>query len=159
MILDFAMRVSSTQTVTVSAVSTSSIDLSAPGTAGHQAAVGANPHSIGTGRIVPMLVDVTGTFAGGTSVAFEIITATDALLTTSILVLGQSDPYLIAALTAGREPIAVHINPDIGNLQGHNQRFLGARYIVAGGPTSGIVTTGFLLDFQDARIFPASTSS
>ena len=163
MINDFALEVATAQAVTVTAVSASSVDLSSARSAGHQGAVvGANPHSIGTGYRLFMLVDVTTTAtAGGAAVVtFEIITATDELLTTSIEVIGTSDGYAVADLTAGREPIAVSINPDIQNQQGHNQRYLGMRFDVATGPlTGGNFTAGFQLDFQDARIFPASTSS
>ncbi len=91
---------------------------------------------------------------------FEIITATNALLTASIETIGISDAYAVADLTAGREPIAVSINHDILNQQGHDQRYLGCRFNVATGPlTAGNFTAGFQLDFQDARIFPASTST
>ncbi len=162
MILDRALEVSTAQAVTATAVSTNSIDLSSAATAGHGAAVGANPHSIGTGYRLFLVIDVTvtATAGGAAVVTFEVITATDALLTTAIETLGISDGYAVADLTAGREPIAVSINPDIGNQQGHDQRFLGARYTVATGPlTAGAFTAGFQLDFQDARIFPASTST
>ena len=81
-------------------------------------------------------------------------------MTTSIETLGISDGYAVADLTAGREPIAVAINLDILNQQGHDQRYLWARFNVATGPlTGGNFTAGFQLDFQDARIFPASTST
>ena len=163
MINDFALEVATAQAFTVDAVSASSIDLSSAQSAGHQGAVvGANPHSIGTGYRLFMVIDVTVTAtAGGAALTtFEVITATDALLTTSIETLGISDGYAVASLTAGREPIAVSINPDIGNQQGHNQRFMGMRFNVTTGPlTAGNFTAGFQLDFQDARIFPASTSS
>ncbi len=163
MINDFLTEVATAQAFTVDAVSASSIDLSSAQSAGHQSAVvGANPHSIGTGYRLFMVVNVTVTAtAGGAAVStFEIITATDALLTTSIETLGISDGYAVADLTAGREAIIVAINPDPGNQQGHNQRFLGMRFDVTTGPlTAGNFTVGFQLDFQDARIFPASTSS
>ena len=163
MINDFALEVATAQAVTVTAVSASSVDLSSAQSAGHQGAVvGANPHSIGTGYPIYMAVDVTTTAtAGGAALTtFEIITATDALLTASIETIGISDAYAVADLTAGRRIIIVAMNPDPGNDQGHNQRFLGARFTVATGPlTAGNFTVGFQLDFQDARIFPASTSS
>ena len=45
-------------------------------------------------------------------------------------------------------------------IAGQDQRFLGMRFNVATGPlTAGNFTAGFQLDFQDARIFPASTST
>ncbi len=163
MILDFAMQVSVAQAVTATAVSTNSVDLSSSASAGHQGAVvGANPHSIGTGRRVRLLVDVTvtATAGGAAVVTFEIITATDALLTTSIETLGISDGYAVADLTAARQPIIVEMNADPGNAQGHNQRFLGARYTVTTGPlTAGNFDAGFILDIQDARVFPASTDT
>ncbi len=163
MINDFAMEVATAQAVTATAVSASSVDLSSAQSAGHQGAVvGANPHSIGTGYRLFLLIDVTvtATAGGAAVVTFEVITATDALLTTSIETLGISDGYAVADLTAARETIAVAINPDILNQQGHDQRFLGVRYNVTTGPlTAGNFTAGFQLDIQAARIFPASTSS
>ena len=163
MINDFTLQVSTAQAVTATAVSTDSIDLSSAGSAGHQGAVvGANPHSIGTGYPVLMVIDVTvtATAAGAALTTFEVITATDAALTTAIERLGISDTYAVADLTAGREPIVVSINPDPGNQQGHNQRFMGVRYTVTTGPlTAGNFTAGFQLDFQAARIFPASTAT
>lgn len=159
MIRDGALQVSTSQLLTTTGVSTDSIDLSSANTAGHGAAVGANPHSIGTGRKVTLLVEVDVSLTGGTDITFEIITATDAALTTSIEIVGRSDAYVAADLTAGRDPILVEMNPDAGNAQGHDQRYLGVRYTITGTFVAGSVTAGFLLDYQDARIFPASTSS
>ena len=56
MISDVALRVSTAQAVTVTAVSDDTIDLSSTATAGHGAAVGANPNSIGTGRMIPLVI-------------------------------------------------------------------------------------------------------
>lgn len=159
MIIDQAMQVSTAQALTVTAVSDDSIDLSSAATAGHGAAVGANPHAIGTGKAIRMMVDVVTSLTGGTSIVFEVITATDAALTTSIEVLGQSDAYLAAALVAGRSQIIVNLNADVQNAQARNQRFMGARYTIVGTFGAGAVTTAFLLDIQNARVFPASTSS
>ncbi|MEE8488898.1 MAG: hypothetical protein V3S43_01080 [Acidimicrobiia bacterium] len=162
MIKDFAMQVSTAQVVTAAAVSTDSVDLSSAGAAGAQGAiVGANPHSIGTGRVLRLLVSVavTATAAGAAIVTFQIITSAAAALTTPS-VLGASDGYAVATLSAGRQPIVINVNPDIGNAQGDNLRFLGMRYLIATGPlTAGAFTAGFFLDVQDARVFPASTSS
>ena len=47
-------------------------------------------------------------------VTFQLITATDALLTTAIETLGISDGYAVADLTAGRQPIVVEMNADLG---------------------------------------------
>ena len=163
MINDFALEVATAQAVTITAVSASSIDQSSAQSAGGQGqVVGANPNSIGTGYPLYMVVDVTTTAtAGGAAVVtFEVISATDDVLTANIETLGISDGYAVADLTAGRQPIAVCINPDILNQQGHDQRFLGMRFNVATGPlTGGNFTVGFQLDLQAARIFPASTSS
>lgn len=163
MMNDFALEVATAQAFTVNAVSASSVDLSSAQSAGHQGAVvGANPNSIGTGYPVFMVinVDTAATAAGAAICTFEIITATDALLTSDIETIGISDGYAVATLTATREAIIVALNPDPGNQQGRAQRFLGMRFTVATGPlTAGNFTVGFQLDFQDARIFPASTSS
>ncbi len=160
---DFALEVATAQAVTVTAVSASSIDQSSAQSAGGQSqVVGANPNSIGTGYPLYMVinVDTTATSGGAADVQFEVISATDDVLTANIETLGLSDLYGFASLTATREAIAVCINPDILNAQGHDQRFLGCRFnVTTAALTAGNFTVGFQLDFQAARIFPASTSS
>jgi hypothetical protein len=163
LINDFALEVATAQAFTVDAVSASSIDLSSAASAGVPGSiVGANLNSIATGYPWFMVINVdTTATAGGAAVAtFEIITASDAVLTSDIETIGISDGYAVATLTSTREAIIVAMNPDPGNQQGHDRRFLGMRFTVATGPlTAGNFTVGFQLDFQDARIFPASTSS
>ena len=159
MINDFALKVSTAQDVTATAVSTNSIDLSSAASAGVPGStVGDNPQGIGTGYPLSMVIEVPPACTAGSAalVTFEVITASDDALTTNIETIGSSDQYAIAGLVPGREPIAVAINPDIGNLQGHNQRYLGCRFSTTVSLTNGAFTVGFQLDFQNARIFPAS---
>lgn len=123
---DAFLNVSDAQAVTVTAVSTSSINMLArkdiaPGTPIHaNITVGANV-----------------TAAGAATVTFEIITASDAALTADIEVLASTGAIGKAALTAGRIPIMLTAQPATGI----GQTYLGVRYTVATGPlTAGNFT-------------------
>jgi len=169
MINDFALEVATNQAPTSIAthVSASSIDLSSAASAGGGLTVGANGISIGTGYPLYMVVDVTtAVTSGGTAtVAFGIITSPNADLSGTPKTVGLSKSYSLAELnidtaTKVKFPIAVAINPDIGNIQGLNQQYLGATIVIADAVlTAGAFTIGFQLSFQNARVFQASTSS
>jgi hypothetical protein len=134
MITDKFLRVSDAQAVTVTAVSTDSIDL---GTA----------RDMGEGRDLTMSFAVGTAFAGGTSTKFEIIIADNAALTSNPVVVGSTDALLTAALTAGKL-IPVTINPQVASL---GKRYLGARYTVSGTNSAGTVTAELVLDIQDGQ--------
>ena len=138
MITDKLLRVSEDQAITTTAVSTDTIDL---GTA----------RDIGEGTALYMNFAVTTALANGTSVKFEVITSANANLS-SPTVIGSSDVILTAALTEGKN-IVVRLNPEIA---GKGQRFLGARYTVAGTFNAGKVTADVVETIGDGRKFYAS---
>lgn len=139
MITDKLLRVSTDQALTTTAVSTDTIDLSIA-------------RDIGEGEELYMNFAVTTALAGGTSVKFEVIGATNAALSSGVVVLGSSDAVVTADLVAGKN-VAVRINPQIAS---NGQRYLGARYTIVGTYTSGAVTADIVMDIQDGRKFYAS---
>jgi len=94
---------------------------------------------------------VTEALANGTSVTFEIITSASANLGTPT-VIGSSDAILTAALTVGKN-VVVRLNPEIA---GKGQRYLGARYTIAGTFNAGKVTADIVETIGDGRKFYAS---
>tara|TARA_B100000927_G_C16326252_1_gene413413 strand:+ start:249 stop:680 length:432 start_codon:yes stop_codon:yes gene_type:complete len=138
MITDKLLRVSEDQAITTTAVSTDTIDLSVA-------------RDIGEGTALYMNFAVTTALANGTSVKFEVITSANANLS-SPTVIGSSDVILTAALTEGKN-IVVRLNPEIA---GKGQRFLGARYTVAGTFNAGKVTADVVETIGDGRKFYAS---
>lgn len=138
MITDKLLRVSEAQAVTVTAVSTNTIDLNVA-------------RDMGEGTELFMYFAVPTSFAGGTSVKFEIITSASAALT-SPTVIGSSDAILTAALVAGKS-VAVAFNPQIAST---GQRYIGARYTVVGTMSGGTVTADVVETVQDGKKFYAS---
>jgi len=139
MITDKLLRVSTDQALTTTAVSTDTIDLSIA-------------RDIGEGQDLYMNFAVTTALAGGTSVKFEVIGATNAALSSGVVVLGSSDAVVTADLVAGKN-VAVRINPQIAST---GQRYLGARYTISGTYTAGAVTADIVTDIQDGKKFYAS---
>ena len=139
MITDQLLRVSPEQAVTVTAVSTDTVDLLVA-------------RDIGEGETLTMNFAVTTAFAGGTSVKFEVISATNAALSTGVVVIGSSDAILTAALLLGTNT-AVAFNPQIAS---NGQRWLGARYTVSGTYSAGKVTADVVNTIQDGKKFYAS---
>ena len=138
MITDKLLRVSEDQAVTSTAVSTNTVDL---GTA----------RDIGEGTPLYMNFAVTEAFANGTSITFEVITSASANLSTPT-VIGSSTAVVTAALTLGKN-VVVRLNPDIG---GKGQRYLGARYTVAGTMNAGKVTADVVETIGDGQKYYAS---
>lgn len=139
MITDKLLRVSTDQALTTTAVSTDTIDLSIA-------------RDIGEGNELYMNFAMTTALAGGTSVKFEVIGATNAALSSGVVVLGSSDAVVTADLVAGKN-VAVRINPQIAST---GQRYLGARYTISGTYTSGAVTADVVMNVQDGKKFYAS---
>ena len=139
MITDKLLRVSTDQALTTTAVSTDTIDLSIA-------------RDMGEGDDLYMNFAVTTALAGGTSVKFEVIGATNAALSSGVVVLGSSDAVVTASLVAGYNT-AVRINPQIAST---GQRYLGARYTISGTYTAGAVTADVVMDIQDGKKFYAS---
>ena len=138
MITDALLRVSEDQALTTTAVSTNTIDLSVA-------------RDVGEGTALYMNFAVTEALANGTSVKFEVISSAAANLG-SPTVIGSTDAILTAALTLGKN-VVVRINPDIA---GKGQRYLGARYTIAGTFNAGKVTADVVETIGDGRKFYAS---
>jgi hypothetical protein len=134
MIIDQLLRVSTNQAVTVTAVSTDTIDLS-------------QARDIGAGESLYMNFALTAAIAGGTSTAFEVIVADNAALSSNVVVVGASGAIATASLTLGAN-FAVRINPIIGST---GKRYMGARYTVVGTNTAGTVTADITHDVQDGK--------
>ena len=138
MITDKLLRVSEDQALTTTAVSTNTIDLSVA-------------RDVGEGTPLYMNFAVTEALANGTSVKFEVISSAAANLG-SPTVIGSTDAILTAALTLGKN-VVVRINPDIA---GKGQRYLGARYTIAGTFNAGKVTADVVETIGDGRKYYAS---
>ena len=140
MITDKLLRVSEDQSVALtdtSAVSTNTVDL---GTA----------RDMGEGRDLFAVFTATTAIAGGTSTKFEVIVASDAALTSDIVVIGSTGAVATASIGAQQ---VVRFNPLIGS---KGQRYLGTRYTVVGTNSAGKVTADIVTDIQDGKKFYAS---
>ena len=140
MITDKLLRVSEDQSVALtdtSAVSTNTVDL---GTA----------RDMGEGRDLYAVFTATTAIAGGTSTKFDVIVASDAALTTDIVVIGSTGA--VATASIGAQQI-VRFNPLVGS---KGQRYLGTRYTVVGTNSAGKVTADVVTDIQDGKKFYAS---
>jgi hypothetical protein len=122
MITDALLQLSSAQTVTTSAVSTNTIDLSQNRDIGQ----GVDLYAVFT-------VDEAATASGAATVNFQVITSASANLS-SPTVLGQTDAIPKTDLTLGRKPISVMIPSSVLLAQPIGQRYLGVQYTVATGP-------------------------
>ena len=138
MITDKLLRVSEDQALTTTAVSTNTIDLSVA-------------RDVGEGTSLYMNFAVTEALANGTSVTFEVITSASANLGTPT-VIGSSAAIVTASLTLGKN-IVVTLNPEIA---GKGQRYLGARYTIAGTFNAGKVTADIVETIGDGQKYYAS---
>lgn len=141
MYTDKLLRVSDSQTVTVDAVSTDTIDLSVA-------------RDIGEGKELFMHFSVNETVTsgtGGSTVSFNVIGSAAADLSSAV-VLGSSGPIVKTDLVAGKR-IAVRINPQIASL---GYRYLGAQYDVSATLTAGKFTADIVETVQDGQKFYAS---
>ena len=138
MITDSLLRVSEDQALTTTAVSTNTVDLSVA-------------RDMGEGTTLYMNFAVTEALANGTSVTFEVITSASANLGTPT-VIGSSAAIVTASLTLGKN-IVVTLNPDIA---GKGQRYLGARYTIAGTFNAGKVTADVVETIGDGQKYYAS---
>lgn len=134
MITDKLLRVSDSQALTTTAVSTDKVDLSIA-------------RDIGEGENLYMNFCVPTALTGGTSVKFEVVVADDAAISSNVTVVGSSDAVLTAALVAGFNT-AVRINPIIGSL---GKRYLAARYTISGTYSAGAVIADIVHDIQDGK--------
>jgi hypothetical protein len=137
MFLDKQLAVSEAQAVTVTAVSTNTIDLS-------------TARDLGASDLnVVITVDEAATAAGAATVQFQIISSAAANLG-SPTILGQTDAIAKTELTLGRKPIILKVPRAILLAQPIGQRYLGMQYAVATGPlTAGKFSAYFTHDAQD----------
>ena len=138
MITDKLLRVSEDQAVTSTAVSTNTVDLGVA-------------RDMGEGTALYMNFALTEAFANGTSITFEVITSASANLGTPT-VIGSSAVIATAALTLGKN-IVVRLNPSIAS---KGQRYLGARYTIAGTFNAGKVTADIVETIGDGQKYYAS---
>ena len=125
------------QAITVSADSTNVIDTGVRGTpyGGKKALVG----DIGKGNKIPILIQVTTTFATLTSLTINISTGAATTLGTTIV----SQTILAAALVAGKQFVIEVLPNDI------TARYLGVEYVVTGSDaTAGKITAGITMGNQ-----------
>jgi hypothetical protein len=114
-----------------------------------------NTVDLGVARDIGQGFDLFGRFeytvaaVGGTSIEMQVISATDAALTTSVTVLGTTGPIPVASLTLGSRFVC-DINPVIGS---KGQRYLGLRYISVGTTTAGSVFGDLGAEIQDGQKF------
>lgn len=126
------------QAITATAISTNVIQLNEAGTVTGES--GQMKRNLGAGHRVPLLIQATETFAGGTSVTITLETADNAALSSGATVLASSGAIPIASLVAGYRHSFTNVLPD-----GTNQDFLGVRYTVVGTPTAGKITAAFTM--------------
>lgn len=140
MITDAFLRLSDAQALTVTAVSTNTIDLGVA-------------RDMGAGEEIYVYFTVPTALAGGTSVTFQVITSAAAALTSPTIV-GATNAVVTATLVAGYKT-AVRINP---GLFATGQRYLGAQYTIVGTYTSGTVTTDVVTDVADFKTYASGFS-
>lgn len=143
MITDDLLRVSEDQDLNgvdnTTAVSADKIDLSLA-------------RDIGEGTPLYAAFSMTEAY-NGTTLQFEVITTTDAALTTAVVVLAASEAIAAASLTLGARVVIGPFRPLIGST-GH--RYLGVRYTTTGTPTTGWVTADIVETIQDGKKFHTS---
>ncbi len=88
-------------------------------------------------------------FAGLTTLEIQAITADDAALTTNVTVISSTGAIPLASLVAGSR-FAASLNP---RLTSKGQRYLGARFVVAGTGSAGTAFVDFGEQVQDGQKF------
>ena len=117
------------QTIENTELSTYSVDLAAT-------------KDLSKGKQMYMVVIVTTGFTAAT-VNFQVVTAANAALTTTLTVQMETGAIAYASLTAGRAPIVI----PIGSALGTEQQYLGLRYtLVGGGSETGVVIAFLAFD-------------
>ena len=141
MYVDAQLQLSLLQSIvgTGNIISTNTIDLS-------------QSRDMGEGNNLFARFQVGTAVAGATSVEMQVITADDAALSSNVTVIESSGAIPIAQLTAGKRFVQT-ISPRIGS---NGQRYLGARYVIAGTSTAGTIAADVGLDFQgNGRAYPS----
>lgn len=112
-----------------------------------------NARDLGQGNDLTKARFQVGTvFAGLTALTVEVISTTDAALTTGIVVIGSSGPIPVAQLIAGAR-FAIELNPRLGVV---GQRYIGMRFTPTGTGTTGTIFADIGPDYQDgAKAYPS----
>lgn len=132
MILDYQNLFSSDQEVHATAASTNVIDLGADDDAVQ------DNNSKGD---IEILVQVTETYVGGTSVAVALQTDTDSAFGTAVT-LQSTAAIAVASLVAGYQFAIIRLP------RAAVSRYIRLYYTVVGSPTAGMITAGLVLDVQ-----------
>lgn len=138
------------QAVTVTAVSTNSVDT-------NPCALGSNqPNDMGRGEPLEIAIStlIAATAAGAATVNFELIQADDGALTTNVETLVQTGAIPIAKLTLGAL-VPLHLDRAAPYAP---RRYIGVRYTIGTGPlTAGSFTAAIVKNVADiANIYGKS---
>ena len=139
MLLDRQAQFSNRQAITASAASTDYINLQPKGKRPHSG--GGVWTDIGIGNAVPLLVQVTDAFTGGTSVAVSVQTDDNPSFSSPKTVL-QTAAIPVADLRAGYR-FALDDFPT-----GTDEQYVRIYYIVVGTPTAGTITASVVAAVQ-----------
>ncbi len=133
-------------TASATAVSTDAIDLGIA-------------RDIGEGEELFFMIHVIAAVTGATSVQWDAIYATNAALSSGVIVGGSTGAIPIAALTAGSVH-TISLNPilryNATTESSKAARYLGLRYTVVGTATAGSYCGYITKDIQDGKKFYAS---
>lgn len=133
MLLDNQALFSDQQAITATAVSTNFINLGVPGTP--PAAPAPVKQDVGGGNQIPVLIQVTEDFAGGTSVQVNVeMDDNDAF--SSAKIVAASPVIALADLVAGKV-FPITVIP-----QGADEQYMRLNYTVVGTHTAGKITAG-----------------
>ena len=119
--------------------STNVIDLAGVG-------VGNTARDIGMGEDTEIVVEVSTTFAGGTSLQVQLVTSDDAAVSVNVTPIMLSPVFLEASLVAGAQLL---LQADRAALSNAARRYLALQYIVVGTNTAGAVTATIAKNVQD----------
>ena len=125
MILDSQALYSDDQVITTTADSTNTLDLA---------------KNSGPGQPVRILIQVTATFVGGTSITIDLETDDNASFT-SLSTIASTPTILTASLVAGYK-FSINFIPDL------MERYSRLEYTVSGSYTPGSITAGIVFDVQ-----------
>ncbi len=133
MLLDNQALLSDQQGITITAVSENFINLGAPGVPPH--APGPVKQDIGGGNHIPLLIQVTENFAGGTSLQVN-VEMDDSDTFGSARIVAASPVIPLAELIAGKV-FPITVIP-----QGSDGQYMRLNYTVVGTHTAGKITAG-----------------
>lgn len=103
---------------------------------------------IGSGEKLEIFINVDVSFAGGTSVEFQVVTADDAGISTNVTVRGSTGAIPLASLIAG---FSTYL--DVPNVAGTGQRYMAIRAVGVGTFTLGSFSARIVKDTVDAKVY------